>query len=79
MQLMCLPFVSDFPTKLRIFIVALSKIPKLSKNPKKLFIVYSKFPFGETLYRAETSQLILYVGCTVFSWKGILIKLSLLL
>ena len=33
---------------------------------KKRFIVYSKFPLDETLCRAETCQLILYVVCTTF-------------
>ena len=51
----------------------------MSKNAKKWFTVYSKFQFGETIRRAETSQLVLYVVCSGFSWKRILIKLPLFL
>ena len=71
-------FVSDFPTRFRIIIIALKKFQKCWKIKFKK-IVYSKFPFDHTLRRVKTSHLLLYVGCIVFSWEGILIKLSLFL
>ena len=63
--------MSDFLTRLiRIFIITLKKIPKMSREKKKKkkkkkeihrFIIYSNVPFGRSLCHAETSQLILYV------------------
>ena len=72
MQLMCLFFVSNFPTKLSLDFYNDLII-------RKSFIAYAKLPFGETLYFVESSELALYVVCTAFSRERIFIKLSLLL